>query len=214
MVRARRVMLGVRAPVAQLDRAPDFESVGRRFESCRARQRASRAGCARQASGAPRRAQARREWARVLRSAARALARWPRPAGLRRTASRAARREWARVLGRRGTHSRAGHAPGRPQAHRVARTRDASGHESSGGATRALRAPAAAGRPQAHRVASRRREWARVLGRRDDGASLRRGHATRVVHADRARHETSIASRADASCEGKQTTGCARSSAG
>src|SRR5262245_21710720 len=26
-----------RAPVAQLDRAPDFESVGRRFESCRAR---------------------------------------------------------------------------------------------------------------------------------------------------------------------------------
>ena len=26
------------APVAQLDRAPDFESVGRRFESCRARQ--------------------------------------------------------------------------------------------------------------------------------------------------------------------------------
>jgi hypothetical protein len=27
-----------RAPVAQLDRAPDFESVGRRFESCRARQ--------------------------------------------------------------------------------------------------------------------------------------------------------------------------------
>ncbi len=25
------------APVAQLDRAPDFESVGRRFESCRAR---------------------------------------------------------------------------------------------------------------------------------------------------------------------------------
>src|SRR5262245_5340750 len=28
-----------RAPVAQLDRAPDFESVGRRFESCRARLR-------------------------------------------------------------------------------------------------------------------------------------------------------------------------------
>ncbi len=27
-----------RAPVAQLDRAPDFESVGRRFDSCRARQ--------------------------------------------------------------------------------------------------------------------------------------------------------------------------------
>ena len=27
------------APVAQLDRAPDFESVGRRFESCRAYQR-------------------------------------------------------------------------------------------------------------------------------------------------------------------------------
>ncbi len=26
----------LRAPVAQLDRAPDFESVGRRFESCRA----------------------------------------------------------------------------------------------------------------------------------------------------------------------------------
>ena len=24
------------APVAQLDRVPDFESVGRRFESCRA----------------------------------------------------------------------------------------------------------------------------------------------------------------------------------
>src|SRR5258705_5810348 len=31
-------MISVRAPVAQLDRAPDFESVGRRFESCRARQ--------------------------------------------------------------------------------------------------------------------------------------------------------------------------------
>ena len=30
-------ILIVRAPVAQLDRAPDFESVGRRFESCRAR---------------------------------------------------------------------------------------------------------------------------------------------------------------------------------
>ncbi len=27
------------APVAQLDRAPDFESVGRRFESCRAYQK-------------------------------------------------------------------------------------------------------------------------------------------------------------------------------
>src|SRR5687767_3407029 len=32
------VMIFNRAPVAQLDRAPDFESVGRRFESCRARQ--------------------------------------------------------------------------------------------------------------------------------------------------------------------------------
>jgi hypothetical protein len=31
-------MMHGRAPVAQLDRAPDFESVGRRFESCRARQ--------------------------------------------------------------------------------------------------------------------------------------------------------------------------------
>ena len=31
-------MMHDRAPVAQLDRAPDFESVGRRFESCRARQ--------------------------------------------------------------------------------------------------------------------------------------------------------------------------------
>jgi hypothetical protein len=30
-------ILIVRAPVAQLDRAPDFESVGRRFKSCRAR---------------------------------------------------------------------------------------------------------------------------------------------------------------------------------
>lgn len=27
---------GEEAPVAQLDRVPDFESVGRRFESCRA----------------------------------------------------------------------------------------------------------------------------------------------------------------------------------
>ena len=26
------------APVAQLDRVPDYESVGRRFESCQARQ--------------------------------------------------------------------------------------------------------------------------------------------------------------------------------
>ena len=32
-------MMHGRAPVAQLDRAPDFESVGRRFESCRARHR-------------------------------------------------------------------------------------------------------------------------------------------------------------------------------
>ena len=30
-------MMIASAPVAQLDRAPDFESVGRRFESCRAR---------------------------------------------------------------------------------------------------------------------------------------------------------------------------------
>lgn len=32
------------APVAQLDRAPDFESVGRTFESCRARQSSNQAG--------------------------------------------------------------------------------------------------------------------------------------------------------------------------
>ena len=32
-------MMAPRAPVAQLDRAPDFESVGRRFESCRAHHR-------------------------------------------------------------------------------------------------------------------------------------------------------------------------------
>ena len=30
------IKAGERAPVAQLDRAPDFESVGRRFESYRA----------------------------------------------------------------------------------------------------------------------------------------------------------------------------------
>ena len=30
------LITGLRAPVAQLDRAPDFESVGRRFESYRA----------------------------------------------------------------------------------------------------------------------------------------------------------------------------------
>ena len=35
---SRCAIIGIRAPVAQLDRAPDFESVGRRFESCRARQ--------------------------------------------------------------------------------------------------------------------------------------------------------------------------------
>ena len=39
MAWGRGDMMPVRAPVAQLDRAPDFESVGRRFESCRARQR-------------------------------------------------------------------------------------------------------------------------------------------------------------------------------
>ena len=32
------IPLFISAPVAQLDRAPDFESVGRRFESCRAYQ--------------------------------------------------------------------------------------------------------------------------------------------------------------------------------
>ena len=32
------IRLQANAPVAQLDRAPDFESVGRRFEPCRARQ--------------------------------------------------------------------------------------------------------------------------------------------------------------------------------
>ena len=32
------IFLPKNAPVAQLDRAPDFESVGRRFESCRAYQ--------------------------------------------------------------------------------------------------------------------------------------------------------------------------------
>ena len=36
--RAQMVEMLYIAPVAQLDRAPDFESVGRRFESCRARQ--------------------------------------------------------------------------------------------------------------------------------------------------------------------------------
>ena len=41
-------ILTVRAPVAQLDRAPDFESVGRRFESCRARQPPAAVGFARQ----------------------------------------------------------------------------------------------------------------------------------------------------------------------
>ena len=35
--RSEVISMLVRAPVAQLDRAPDFESVGRRFESCRAR---------------------------------------------------------------------------------------------------------------------------------------------------------------------------------
>ncbi len=30
------------APVAQLDRVPDYESVGRRFESCRVRQKIQR----------------------------------------------------------------------------------------------------------------------------------------------------------------------------
>ena len=37
-------IITIRAPVAQLDRAPDFESVGRRFESCRARQPSRRSG--------------------------------------------------------------------------------------------------------------------------------------------------------------------------
>ena len=40
------VIIRLRAPVAQLDRAPDFESVGRRFESCRARQPSRRSGWA------------------------------------------------------------------------------------------------------------------------------------------------------------------------
>ena len=47
-------MMHDRAPVAQLDRAPDFESVGRRFESCRARQAALPLGTPRQASVMPR----------------------------------------------------------------------------------------------------------------------------------------------------------------
>jgi hypothetical protein len=36
----------LRAPVAQMDRAPDYESVGRRFESCRARQNEADRDCA------------------------------------------------------------------------------------------------------------------------------------------------------------------------
>ena len=42
--RRRCGIIDIRAPVAQLDRAPDFESVGRRFESCRARQPSRRSG--------------------------------------------------------------------------------------------------------------------------------------------------------------------------
>ena len=52
---------GFIAPVAQLDRAPDFESVGRRFESCRARflqktdiRRRKTEGGALQVGGSPR----------------------------------------------------------------------------------------------------------------------------------------------------------------
>ena len=71
------LILVVRAPVAQLDRAPDFESVGRRFESCRARHppggrvRPGRAQ-ARRAALAP------RERARVL-GTARHLRTWHFP---------------------------------------------------------------------------------------------------------------------------------------
>jgi hypothetical protein len=46
-----------RAPVAQLDRAPDFESVGRRFESCRARHLAVRDGRSRRSPDLARRRQ-------------------------------------------------------------------------------------------------------------------------------------------------------------
>ena len=46
---------GFIAPVAQLDRAPDFESVGRRFESCRARffRRRKSEGGVRRVGGSP-----------------------------------------------------------------------------------------------------------------------------------------------------------------
>src|SRR5258705_721808 len=47
-------MISVRAPVAQLDRAPDFESVGRRFESCRARQQNANSKCKSQNAGCKR----------------------------------------------------------------------------------------------------------------------------------------------------------------
>ena len=50
----RNGMMPIRAPVAQLDRASDFESVGRRFESCRARQGTldvASSSCARSSAG-------------------------------------------------------------------------------------------------------------------------------------------------------------------
>ena len=156
-------MLGVRAPVAQLDRAPDFESVGRRFESCRARQRASRAGAAGRPQAHRVARHARREWARV-RSGADA-------GGTRRAA--------ADRTPPRGTHTRVGSSPGaarmparrRAAAGRLrtpparARTTRVGSSPRSGGDAGAPRT-GASGRPQAHRLARHAREWARVLERR------------------------------------------------
>ena len=65
-------MIRGRAPVAQLDRAPDFESVGRRFESCRARHLAARGGRSRQVFSHAASRAARGERGRVLPGASQA----------------------------------------------------------------------------------------------------------------------------------------------
>ena len=47
---AHPIYIDFSAPVAQLDRVPDFESVGRRFESCRAHSLPAKGICSRRAT--------------------------------------------------------------------------------------------------------------------------------------------------------------------
>jgi hypothetical protein len=164
-------MLGVRAPVAQLDRAPDFESVGRRFESCRARQHARRVGHARPASGTRRRAlrdASGHESTRARHQALRVGVTSGRPQA--RAAAHCATPAGTSPLGR-GTRRCVLVTPGRPQARAAAHRATPAGMSPLGARHRAPRVGHAPGGLRRAAVRHAHREWARAHSGTAPGAA-------------------------------------------